>query len=72
MNRFDPPTAHDGCRAFLKAQFAGMGCDITVSTARPVVPSPYGEEDWRCPHGTTFWTEPTSEQMLAWAEAGTP
>ncbi|GAA2696383.1 hypothetical protein [Actinoplanes palleronii] len=48
----------------------GEGCEITVSTAPPLVTSPYGANGYECPHGTTYWIEPTSEQIMRWNQAG--
>ena len=49
----------------------GEGCEIVVSTARPLVRSPYGANGYECPHGVTYWIEPTSEQIARWNAAGT-
>lgn len=64
-------TNHKDCPGVLKATFAEGGGDITVSTARPLVPGPYTTDPFVCPHGTAYWVEPTGEQIAAWAAAGT-
>lgn len=45
-------------------------CDITVSTARPLIVGPYGVNGYRCPHGVEYFIEPTSEQVVDWAARG--
>jgi len=50
---------------------AMQGVEVTVSTAPPLVRSRYTER-FPCPHGVTYWMEPTGEQYAAWAEAGMP
>ena len=45
--------------------------EITVSTAPPLVKNPF-TEGYTCPHGTTYWIEPTSEQIAKWHAEGTP
>lgn len=64
------PVEHEKCRDFLRQQALAAGCDITVSTAPPLVPSPYGENCFKCPHGTTYWIEPTGEQIAEWVRDG--
>jgi hypothetical protein len=61
---------HSGCSDYLKQEMAAKGVEVTVSTAPPIVAGPYEEACFTCPHGTTYWMEPTSEQRLAWAKAG--
>lgn len=64
------------CAEFLRTQLAaigdakGIGADAVVSTARPLVASPYGEHSFRCPHGVEYWIEPTGEQIADWAARG--
>jgi hypothetical protein len=63
------------CAEFLRTTMAAgfpnhPGCDITVSTAPPLVASPYGANSYECPHGVTYWIEPTSEQIADWAARG--
>ncbi len=53
------------------AGFDGQpGCEITVSTARPLVRGPYTADGFRCPHGVEYWIEPTGEQIADWAARG--
>lgn len=45
----------------------GVGCEAIISTVPPVR-SVYRIEAHRCPHGTVYYCEPTSEQIMRWAE----
>jgi hypothetical protein len=64
------------CGEFIRSTMARIGaesgrnCEITVSTAPPVVESPYGANGYECPHGVTYWIEPTSEQIAEWNREG--
>lgn len=58
---------HSACRSILRDVMASKGADVAVSTALPLVPTPYGVTAYDCPHGTTYYLEPTSEQIAAWA-----
>lgn len=58
---------HD-CAEYLKAKATEHGLDIHVSTRPPIVAGPYTTEPMVCPHGTTYWYEPTGE-WIAWAVA---
>lgn len=66
------------CAEFLRTQLAqlgeanGIGCEAVVSTAPPLVPSPYGTHGFVCPHGTEYWIEPTGEQIAHWAARRVP
>jgi len=60
----------EACRAVLRDGMAEMGTEVTVSTAAPLTPSPYEYNPMTCPHGVTFYMQPTTEQVLAWHEAG--
>jgi len=40
--------------------------DITISTVPPIVAGPYTQDGLRCPHGVTYWLEPTGEQIAKW------
>ncbi|MGA5819707.1 hypothetical protein ACPC54_17835 [Kitasatospora sp. NPDC094028] len=44
--------------------------EITVSTEPPLVAGPYTNDGLRCPHGITYWIEPTGEQIARWARDG--
>lgn len=79
MNETKCPTTALGrseCAEFLKAEMARIGaeagetCEIVVSTAPPLVASPYGANGYECPHGVTYWIEPTSEQIAEWNRKG--
>jgi hypothetical protein len=56
---------HD-CAEFLKNKATGHGLDVHVSTQPPIVAGPYTTDPFMCPHGTTYWIEPTGE-WIAWA-----
>ncbi|TDD54554.1 hypothetical protein E1286_05015 [Nonomuraea terrae] len=66
----DTARDHSRCAASLKGEMADMGVDIAVSTSRPLVAGPYTTDGFTCPHGTTYWIEPTGEQIAAWARDG--
>jgi hypothetical protein len=72
MNRRVPGKAddHSACAQYIRDWFAEQDTDVTVSTARPLVATPYTQPGMTCPHGTTFWMEPTSEQIAQWARDG--
>jgi hypothetical protein len=44
--------------------------DITVSTEPPLIRGPYTTDGRMCPHGTTYWIEPTGEQVAEWRREG--
>lgn len=64
------PDEHKDCRGYLRDRFGRRGIEITVSTAPPLVLTPYTTNPFTCPHGTDYWVEPTSEQIAAWARDG--
>ena len=39
--------------------------EITISTEPPLVRGPYTTDGFQCPHGITYWIEPTGEQIAA-------
>lgn len=61
---------HAGCPDVIRATALELGTEVTVSTEPPIVDVPYATAPFTCPHGTTYWVEPTSEQIAAWARAG--
>ncbi len=61
---------HVDCAGFVRDTMAGLGAEVTVSTAAPIVVSPFGANGFECPHGVAFWVEPTGEQRAAWARDG--
>jgi hypothetical protein len=65
-----PVGEHDDCLNDLRDRFAGAGVEVTVSTATPLIRTPYTNDGWKCPHGYTYWVEPTSEQIAAWTRDG--
>jgi hypothetical protein len=64
------PYGRPWCAELLVDWMAAMGTEVTVSTAPPIVVGPYTVDPFRCPHGVTYWIEPTGEQICAWVEAG--
>ena len=64
------------CAEFIRRAMAAIGaesgrnCDIVVSSAPHIVASPYGANGYECPHGVTWWIEPTSEQIAEWNREG--
>lgn len=59
-----------GCAAELRDGMRELGTDVTVSTSEPLVPGPYTTEPFMCPHGVTYWVEPTGEQIAEWVREG--
>lgn len=64
------PYGRTVCGQLLIDNMAAMGTEVTVSTAPPIIHGPYTVDPFRCPHGVTYWIEPTGEQIAAWVEAG--
>jgi hypothetical protein len=63
------------CAELLRTKMAAgtddrPGCEITVSTARPLTRGPYTTDGFVCPHGVEYWIEPTGEQIADWAARG--
>lgn len=58
------------CRAILLGQPALDGLEVTVTTSPPMVRGPYTVDGFTCPHGVTFWVEPTGEQIARWIRDG--
>ena len=61
---------HSLCAAYLRDWMAAAGCEVTVSTVPPIIAGPYAHDGFICPHGTTYWLEPTGEQITQWAKDG--
>lgn len=61
---------HADCRWSFRADFARRGIEVTVSSAPPIVANPYSAANATCPHGVTFWCEPTGDQLMRWAKDG--
>ena len=59
-----------GCEAELRDGMRGLGTDVMVSTSEPVVAGPYTTDGFICPHGVTYWIEPTGEQIAEWVRDG--
>lgn len=62
---------HAQCPNELRDRMADLGTEITVSTSPPLVRGPYTVDGFTCPHGTTYWIEPTGEQIAQWVKDGT-
>jgi hypothetical protein len=60
----------EACRAVLVDTMAERNCEVVVSTAPPLAPTPYEAGPWRCPHGLLFWMQPTNDQILKWRQDG--
>ena len=67
-----------GCRAGLQEMWEAVHdsrgeelTEITISTAPPIIASPF-TEGYTCPHGTTYWIEPTGDQRARWAAEAAP
>ncbi|MEU1284954.1 hypothetical protein [Kitasatospora sp. NPDC005856] len=62
------------CEQTLREKWAKVCGDqpteITVSTVPPLVAGPYTKDGLTCPHGITYWIEPTGEQIAQWARDG--
>jgi hypothetical protein len=54
---------HATCARLLRDAFAGVGWDVTVSTAPPLVDTVWTTDPFVCPHGVAHWAEPTGEQL---------
>jgi hypothetical protein len=59
---------HSQCETRVRELFESEGVEATVSTAPPLVTGPYTQPGMTCPHGVTYWFEPTGEQLARWAE----
>lgn len=64
------PAGHAECAVYLRDRAAALGVEVTVSTATPLILTPYTTAPFTCPHGTTYYIEPTSEQIAQWARDG--
>lgn len=65
-------TGHADCADQLRNATELRGIEVAVSTAPPLIRTPYTTDGMTCPHGVTYWIEPTGEQIARWAaeEAG--
>lgn len=71
---------HDTCRETLRRSFALIAAmlgepdmELTISTAPPIVEPEWGASyGCTCPHGVTFWLEPTGDQLAKWRAERTP
>lgn len=61
---------HRQCRQLVLDSCA---VDVNVSTLAPKFRDPHFPSiEATCPHGVTYYIEPTTDQRVAWAEAGVP
>lgn len=65
-------TDHEKCAATIRDFLEAEGIDAIVTTEPLLFETPYESLNMACPHGVTFYTQPTSEQIAKWIEAGTP
>lgn len=72
LKRFRRGHSHKVCPRLLRDVLAAGGCEVTVSTCRPLVDGLYTTDPYVCPHGVRFWVEPTGEQIAQWAANNTP
>lgn len=63
---------HADCLPFIRSAFEGKGADVVVSTLPPLVYGPYTTDALMCPHGTTYYLEPTGDQVAKWALESRP
>lgn len=65
--------AHE-CETLIRERWAQVCGDqpteVTISTQPPLVIGPYTKDGLRCPHGITYWLEPTGEQIAQWVRDG--
>ncbi|MDH6141034.1 hypothetical protein P3T35_003047 [Kitasatospora sp. GP30] len=63
-------TFSHSCETKLRELWDAQGVEVHISTAPPMVAGPYTTDGMRCPHGITYWWEPTGEQIAAWVRDG--
>lgn len=61
---------HSSCPDVLRKGMRDQGVEVTVSRFRPLVVGPYTTDPYTCPHGVTYWIEPTGEQIAQWVKDG--
>ncbi len=64
------PEPHSECAETLRSLSREIGTDIVISLVPPIVAGPYPTEALTCPHGRTFYMEPTGEQIAEWVRDG--
>lgn len=64
------PACVNECGRFMRRSLAEQGADANVSHLPPVVASAYPPLVMTCPHGVTWFAEPSNEQRAKWAEDG--
>lgn len=69
MSKREDSPDHGQCAATLRVETAALGVEVTVSTVPPIIKNEWIEE-FTCPHGVTFWMEPTTDQRAQWAKDG--
>jgi hypothetical protein len=70
VTAIDSTAPHIQCQQTLIDGMRDMGVEITVSVLPPLVEGPYTTDSYTCPHGTTYWIEPTGEQIAQWVKDG--
>lgn len=61
--------AHE-CETELRDLWAKEGIEVHITTVPPLTPGPYTSYSMRCPHGVTYWWEPTGEQTAQQVQDG--
>lgn len=63
------------CALFMAAAMAkiaaedGRNCEVVISTLPPLVINEYLQAH-ECPHGVTYYMEPTTDQIAEWGRLG--
>lgn len=58
------------CGELVRRRLREMGLDAHVTHVAPLIPSDYEDLAMTCPHGVTWHTEPTGEQIAEFVEKG--
>ena len=58
------------CRLQLVDGMAAQGVEVRVGTIRPTSPL-YPSPAFTCPHGTSYYMQPTDAQVARWIREGT-
>jgi hypothetical protein len=59
-----------GCIEMVRRFAVEQGLDVIVHEQPPELIGPYAMLAPECPHGNSFWCEPTDAQLTAWILAG--
>ena len=60
------------CGGYVRQRLRERGLDAHVTHIPPLFPTLYEDLAMTCPHGVTWHTAPTSEQIAAFVKDGTP